>query len=65
MDVLLPFLTLRSLLFYVYLKLNAILSNMGIVILGVSEHCIKYVLYCHGCFLSTLSKLMNFLRPSN
>ena len=42
MGVLLPFLTLRFLLFYVYLKLTAILSNMGIVILGVSEHFMKY-----------------------
>jgi hypothetical protein len=40
MDSLLPFLTLRSLLFYVYLKLIAILSNVDIVILGVSEHSI-------------------------
>jgi hypothetical protein len=65
MYVLLPFLTLRSLLFYVYLKLTAILSNMGIVILGVSERLVKCVLYCHSCFLSKLSKLTSFLRPSN
>lgn len=40
----LPYLTLRSLLFYVYLKLTVILSNMCIVVLGVSEHFITYVL---------------------